>query len=345
MYEAVLEEMDERLENWWSEFGGFEDRLYDDWQEPIDLLEAFIVYSRDIGLKIDQDMRSKAADDNDLVFVALQELHVRGIQIAQEILALIKHGFADGAHARWRALHEVAAVAMFIKLCGQQTAKRFLLHSYIDDYHQAKAIRKFPDTQVFAAVSDEQMDELEEERDRLLDAFGREYDGLWGWAAYELGIDRPRFTDIEKAAGLEHHRPYHKYASKLNIHAGSKGTMAQLGMMDNRQFQTASGPTNYGFYLPGTHTAVSLHQLSTAQLTHRPDFETLLDMGVIDRFVDDIQQAFPAVQAEIEQRDRDIWDEFIEEELEDNLDEFLEEYEPSPPPTFEIQLDEDGEQE
>lgn len=130
MYEAVLEEMDERLENWRSETGGFEDRLYDDWQEPIDLFEALIVYSRDVGLEIDQDMRSTAAADNDPVFVALQKLHVRGIQIAQEILALIKHGFADGAHARWRALHEVAAVAMFIKLSGQQTAKRFLLHSH-----------------------------------------------------------------------------------------------------------------------------------------------------------------------------------------------------------------------
>lgn len=47
------------------------------------------------------------------------------------------------------------------------------------------------------------------------------------------------------------------------------------------------------------------------------------------------------MQEEIEQRDREMWDGFIEEELEDSLDE----YEPSPSPTFEIELDEDDEEE
>ena len=79
------------------------------------LLEALIIYSRDAG---------RAAN--------------------QEILSLIKHGFADGAHARWRAIHKTAAVAMFIRLSGHETAKRFLLHSIIDDYHLAKSIRKYP---------------------------------------------------------------------------------------------------------------------------------------------------------------------------------------------------------
>lgn len=341
VYEALLDEMDERLEAWRSEMRGFEDRLYEDWQDPIDLLEALIVYSRDVGLEVNQDIRQQAVEENDLVVVALQKLHVRGVQIAQEILTLIKHGFADGAHARWRAIHEIATVAMFIHLSGQETAKRFLLHSIIDDYHLAKAVRKYPSTQGFGRISDDEMNALEKEREQLLNAFGQEYDRLWGWAAYELDIDRPRLKDIEKAAGLEHHRPYHKFASKLNIHAGSKGTMTQLGMMNDRAYTTASGPTNYGFYLPGVHTAVSLQQISTALLAHLATFESMLDMAVINRFLDDIQEAFPAVEEEIEQREREMWDEFIEEELEDNLDEFLEEYGPSPPPTVEIKLDED----
>lgn len=343
-YTTILEAMDESLADWRDDLNGFQGRLYDDWEEPIDLLEGFIIYCQDLGLEIDLDLREQAAEENDLVYLALVQLHARGIQIAREILTLLKHGFADGAHARWRALHEIAAVGMFIRLSGQETAKRFLLHSQIDDYHQAKAIRNYPDTEMFGGISDEEMEELTEKRDHLIDMFGPAYDRHWGWAAHELG-DRPRFKDIEEAAGLEHHRPYHMYASKLNIHAGSKGTMGQLGMTESRSSQTTSRPTSYGFTLPGTHTAISLGQITTTLLTHRVSIELLLDMVVVQRFIDDIKEAFPTVQLEIERREEEMWEDFIEEELEDPLDEFLEEYESSPLPVFEILLDEEGDDE
>jgi hypothetical protein len=346
VYEGLLDEMNERLAAWRSELDGFETRLYDTWEAPIDLLEGFIVYSRDVGLELNRAFGRQAAKEDDLLFLALQKLHARGIQIGQEILTLLKHGYADGAHARWRALHEIAAVSMFLRLSGQETAERFMLHSLIDDYHLAVAIRKHPDAFGLSYVSDEEMEELEKRREVLLDTYGKEYDGLWGWAADAVGKDRPRFTDIESAAGLEHHRPYHKFASKMNIHAGSKGAVSQLGVMKERAGMTASGPTNFGFSLPGTHTGVSIHQLTTALLAyqvdagHRP-FEAMLDMAVIGRFLDDIMEAFPAVEEEIAQREREGWAEFIEEELEGRLDEFLEEYEPEEPPTFRVDVGEE----
>ncbi|MFS4688339.1 DUF5677 domain-containing protein [Klebsiella quasipneumoniae subsp. similipneumoniae] len=46
-----------------------------------------------------------------------------------------KNGFADAAHARWRALHEVAATAMFIAKHGKECAERFYYHEIVDSYN------------------------------------------------------------------------------------------------------------------------------------------------------------------------------------------------------------------
>lgn len=59
--------------------------------------------------------------------------HARACHIANEILCLLKNGFADAAQARWRALHEVAATAMFIAKHGKSvlsafTTMKWLIH-------------------------------------------------------------------------------------------------------------------------------------------------------------------------------------------------------------------------
>jgi len=59
-------------------------------------------------------------------------------------------------------------------------------------------------------------------------------------------------------------------------------------------------------------------------------------------FLEDIEQAFPEVRAEIEQRDEEMWDEYLEEylsDIEDNLDEFVEEIDDFTPPIVEIDLE------
>ena len=38
-------------------------------------------------------------------------LHARACQIAREVLTLLYAGFAEGAMARWRALHELAVLS------------------------------------------------------------------------------------------------------------------------------------------------------------------------------------------------------------------------------------------
>ena len=44
---------------------------------------------------------------------------VRACQVTDEIICLLENGFADGAMARWRTLHEIAVVAVVISQHGE----------------------------------------------------------------------------------------------------------------------------------------------------------------------------------------------------------------------------------
>jgi len=89
----------------------FEKRLNELWRKPFDLLEMFLVMSYEAGETFNEEMRPGAAQNNDFVFDVLTRLHSRGCQITGEILTLLRSGYAAGAHARWRTLHEIAVVA------------------------------------------------------------------------------------------------------------------------------------------------------------------------------------------------------------------------------------------
>jgi len=341
IYDDVVENMDERIGAWQAELSGFRDRLYGDWKEAIDLLEALIIYSRDVGLTIDNRVKEDAMEEDDLVFLSLLKLHTRACQISQEILVLIKQGFADGAHARWRALHETAVVAMFIVRHEEDTAKRFLLHEEVDNYHLYRDIRNYEGTELLGEISDEEMAKLEERLDLLYEEFGNGFGGLWGWADHI--IDNPRFKDLEEAVGLEHQRPYYNFASKANIHSGAKGTNAQIGAL-NRPHMTTSGPTNAGFHLPGIHTSVSLFQVTTSLMSHIVLPETLADLRVMNELLDDIHDAFMNAQEKIEKRDREMIEEMLAD-IEENMDELLDGHDPDQSYRFETRIDVDPDSE
>lgn len=273
-FEGLMDHRDTMLEDWREAMNGFEDRLYDDWEEPIDLFEAFIVFSLELGQMYSRDRQEAAMDDEDLVHLVLVKLHARACLIAREILTLVKHGYADDAHARWRSIYEVAVVVEFIRQTGQETAKRFMLHQAIDDYHQAVAYRNEQDKLRVEPISDETMKELEQWREKLLDHYGSGFDGTWGWAAHE--IDGGRLKEIEEHAGYSQFYPYYKFASEANIHSGAKGTFEQLATTDRYQLSTPTAPANLGFTLPATHVARSLFQITMALLLHRPNEEYIV---------------------------------------------------------------------
>lgn len=277
----------------------YEERMLEKWGGAIDLLETLIVISTEAGGLFNDELRPEAAREGDLVFDVLTRLHARACQVAQEVLALLKCGFADGAHARWRTLHEITIVATFISENDNDTANRYVLHNDIESYKAAKQQVEHAQRLGIEEPDDLAIEHLKGIYDRLIGQFGADYRHEYGWAAVALGNARPNFSDIEKAVSFQHMRPYYKLASH-NVHANAKGMFFKLGLFSNRDEILLVGSSDMGLADPGQSTALSLAQLTIAMLTSQPNIDTVVSSQVILGFARDCQDAFMSAHWKLE---------------------------------------------
>jgi len=273
----------------------FEARIFELWKEPFDLLEMFIGIAFELGEKFNRLFRPTATGD--YTFEALTRLHARGCQISYEILHLLKGGFPDGAHARWRTLHEIAVTSFFIAEHGNDVAERYILYNYIESYKTAKMHRECYNGHGEEPLTDEEFAHLEQIRDDLCERFGKKFKKRYGWALEALGSDNTHFDVIEKNVGLVHLRPYYKLASN-NVHADPKGVMFKLGASGSDNLLLA-GPTVFGFTQAGHSTAISLYHITCALLCIRKTYEKYLHLHIMHTLVDEIGDAFAEVEGQL----------------------------------------------
>ena len=268
----------------------FEKRHYKLWEKGLNLLETFIVISYESGEDINKSLRDEAAKNNDFVFDALTRLHARSIQVAYEVLLLLERGFADGAHARWRTIHEISVVSLFIKKHGQDIAERYLLHEIIESYKAMLQYQKYFDKLNQPPFSVSEMDEIKSKRDELVLKYGKDFCDEYGWTSSILPKSH-NFSDIEKESGLEHLRPYYKMAS-YNVHANPKGIKFKLGLTEEVERILLSGPSNYGLADPAHGTTLSLLQITSALLTHKTNMDNLIVLKILSAYEKEIAEAF-----------------------------------------------------
>ena len=261
----------------------FEQRLLKDYKKPFDLFEAFLVLAIEAGDEFNNEFRKDDTKTGNYVLEALTRLHARACQIASEVLVLLKSGFADGAHARWRSLHEIAVVASFIKTYGNEVAERYLLHDNIESYKAATLYKKYYEILGDEPISQDEYESIKAVYDNLITRFGSSYKNNYGWAASALKKDDPNFCDIEESSGLDHLRPYYKLASH-NVHANPKGVMFRLGLLGNNSNILLAGPSNYGFTDPAQGTAFSLTLLTVTLITTKPTIDNLVLSNILLRF-------------------------------------------------------------
>jgi len=269
----------------------FETDLRGVYGNAFDLLEMLIVISLEAGDSFNNDFRSKAASANDYVFDVLTRLHARACQVAYEILVLLKAGLADGAHARWRSLHEISVTAFFISTNGNDVAERYLLFDGIESFKAAKIYQENCARLGFEPLSAQELSELRYAHEKLVERFGKSYSFDYGWASAITNIARPTFRDIEKAAGLIHLRPYYKMACH-NVHANPRGIFFKLGLYPESGDILLAGPSNLGLTDPGQLTALSLAQVSTVLLTHQPNIDRMVVCKIMMELEREIGEAF-----------------------------------------------------
>lgn len=101
--------------------------------------EAFSLYAfyvdtvssfRDSLLQyLDEYCKIEDRADGLKVFTALTYINGRALQVANEILVLLRNGYADGAYARFRTLYELSIVAHFINHHGDAIAQAYMEYS------------------------------------------------------------------------------------------------------------------------------------------------------------------------------------------------------------------------
>jgi hypothetical protein len=268
----------------------FEYNIYRRWGKALNALEMLILLSIECGGDFNNHFRAKARAANDLVFEVLTRLHARGCQVAYEIFTLLKAGYADGAHARWRCLHEIAVVAVFVKNSGHETAEAYLLHEKIDNYKEALSYNEHCAHLGYEPLSESDLKQIEDEKNYVMQKYGGGYYSMYGWALNSLKRRKADFVDIEKAVNLDHYRPLYKMACH-NVHAGSKGSRFRLGLLNDDEILLA-GPSNLGFYDPGVGAARSLNQLTVELMTHDPTFDSVVSAKVLNEFRFEIECQF-----------------------------------------------------
>lgn len=195
------------------------------------------------------------------------------------------------AVARWRCLHEIAVVTYFVAQHGNDTAERYLLHDRVDSYKASLQYKKHCESLGYEPLTEDELNELQRQRDALVARFGKEYGGECGWAVHAMKKKRVTFRDLEEAAGLDHLRPFYKLASH-NVHADPKGAFFRLGLTQEGPDILLAGPSNFGLADPGHCTAISLTQVTTTLLAKEPVLDGLVTCEILQQLQRDAGEAF-----------------------------------------------------
>lgn len=292
--ESLMSQAPEMLNERKASFEEFSLNHQERWKKCFDTLEAHIVICAETGKNINNEFRAKSAESGDIVFDLIVRFHARASHISEEILYLLKNGFADAAHARWRVLHEVNVTAMFIAKHGHKCGERFYFHDIVDSYEGMKEHKKYEHRLKEKGCTSEEIADCKNKYDEVVKKFGKEFKGHYGWAAYIFPkINRVGFGSLEKDVELDHMRPYYKWASQ-NIHAGAKGSRNRLGLEGSSKDFLLAGPSSFGMVLPAHLTALSLSQTTAILINQRPSIDNTVILNIINELQETVGQEFVA---------------------------------------------------
>ncbi|KAA0894310.1 DUF5677 domain-containing protein [Oryzomonas rubra] len=268
------------------------------WGTAVDLLEMFYDIALESGNNFNEYYWPKAAKEGDLAFDVLTRLHAKGCRTCAEIICLLKNGYADGAHARWRSLREMAVIAALVRSHGNDVAERYLYHGDIEEYQAAQRYQAHCGEVGCPKLDEGEYAALKDNYLTLIAKYGTSYENEYGWAATALGTEDPTFADLEANVGPDHLRPYYKTAGQ-SAPDSPRGLLSKAGLLPQTSELSLSGPSNLGLADPGHGAAISLLHITTALLTLDSNLDRLVICNVLLNLEGKIGEAFHAAQAAV----------------------------------------------
>jgi hypothetical protein len=140
------------------------------YETPLEHIETIIELALEAQSFFDIKISQNVPDDLKYLRTTMWYLHSRACLVSTEILCLLENGYADGAHARWRTLYEMATIASFItnpdvKGHGTDIAERYYLYKNVENLRICKIIESKKET----------LAKLESEVEGLQQRFGRSF--------------------------------------------------------------------------------------------------------------------------------------------------------------------------
>jgi len=272
------------------ELAGFRKRLHERWELPLEGLRMLLTICRELGDSINQELRQSPGPSRKHLVEVMTRSHARACQVTEEVICLLEGGFADGAMARWRTLHEIAVVSFFVAAHGEDLAERYVLHQVVESKRAAADYEKCHSRLGYEPMHGNEIKALQRSYDKVMARFGPNFGGQYGWAAHHLRVAKPKFQQIEQSAGIGHLRAHYRMASH-NVHANPKGVFYKLGLLHQSQLLLAC-PSNAGLADPGHCAALSLAQVSTVLGTLQPTLDNNVALHMIARLVSQLGDLF-----------------------------------------------------
>jgi ribosomal protein S17E len=188
----------------------FEKRLCERWKTPFNLLECLIRISLESGEEHTNKLSKTIDNTNNFKREALIKIHARALQISNEILVLLKSGYADGANARWRSLHELAVISFFLLDNNNDVAKRYLEHEIVKTFKEAKDYRAYYKKLGFPPIEIKEFNKIKREKEKLCKKYNDRFQDDYGWIPSSLLKDR-NFKALEKLVKLDKLRPFYNF--------------------------------------------------------------------------------------------------------------------------------------
>lgn len=286
----------------------FGDLLLKVWGNALDSLDLMINASREANehyiknvQEYEEEERNDSVGDQDDDSIesyhyrsyALEKLHARSCRTAMEITVLLRAGLADGAMARWRALHELSVVALFLSEHDEDQARIYLEHEVVSREKRLNSFQHHHHTLGEEPIDDDAANAIRRNASEFLERYGKGYRKDYGWARYSLNAkpkEQIRFVDLEECLNLSHLRPYYQLACE-SVHAGSAGCFTSIGG-GFKEGEVYSGQTMIGLCDTGINCAESLLLVTAAMLTLVPILDHLAMTRALMQVRDDVIGAF-----------------------------------------------------
>ncbi|MBE1528965.1 hypothetical protein GGC65_003421 [Sphingopyxis sp. OAS728] len=270
------------------------------WGHAFDTLRMMYTISTEIGNEVVKSRRRSHAKKAPVLHDTMVRLHARACQVTLEIITLMERGFADGAMARWRTLHEITIVAALLVEHGEDLAVRYRAHEAVESKRAMDRFALYHEQLGYGPPSAEEIEAIDRDYEAVLARFGDRFGSEYGWAAFHLDMKKPRLVDLEAALGRAAMQSYYRMAS-YNVHAGTRGLTFRLGILEGENAPIAiAGASNAGFVDPARNTASDLTFITSLLSSGTDRFDRMVEWQILINLRDELPKKLDKAQRELD---------------------------------------------